>query len=420
MKQAVILLLASVGCYSANPAIGVPCAADKSCPSGQFCDLSRDPPLCVTSSLDAAIDSAIACTTSSNSCPVDAPICDTASMTCRRCVEDADCTSGVCYESVGTCIDSSIVIYVDGATGDDNGECTDAIPCRTISHALAHVDATRSFMRIAPGEYAQSAVINSSVVLSGTSRMADTKLKTLSIVPVLTVNGTGTVVTVETLQITSSPGAGIDVNNATTVKLFGMVLDGLQSGVNAQATRLEVRQSTFTGNNRAIEVSNNATLLVNRSTMRGSRDQVIRITSSNYAITSSLFVDNERSINLEKQQGIITALFDHNTVVGTTNDFAVRCNSADTAITNSIFASNRPPSIDTNRCTVRYTLASDMLAPGIGNLTGDPGFVGATDLHLGPASKAIDTADPQSTEPVDFDGQPRPRGQFRDMGAYER
>jgi hypothetical protein len=68
---------------------------------------------------------------------------------------------------------------------------------------------------------------------------------------------------------------------------------------------------------------------------------------------------------------------------------------------------------------VRYSLANDQLLPGTGNLTGDPGFATFADFHLAAGSKCRDAADQASIEAVDFDGQTRPRGTRRDIGAFE-
>jgi hypothetical protein len=41
------------------------------------------------------------------------------------------------------------------------------------------------------------------------------------------------------------------------------------------------------------------------------------------------------------------------------------------------------------------------------------------DYHLTVASPAVDAADFQATNPIDFDGTPRPQGNRSDMGAFE-
>jgi hypothetical protein len=59
---------------------------------------------------------------------------------------------------------------------------------------------------------------------------------------------------------------------------------------------------------------------------------------------------------------------------------------------------------------------------GPGNIDIDPQFVSAVqnDFHLGLQSPVIDRADPTATLATDFDGDARPHGAGRDIGADER
>jgi hypothetical protein len=58
---------------------------------------------------------------------------------------------------------------------------------------------------------------------------------------------------------------------------------------------------------------------------------------------------------------------------------------------------------------------------GTGDMNVDVTFVNAAghDYHLAPASVLKDMANPQSTLANDFDGNPRPQGNARDIGADE-
>lgn len=415
-KLAVVVTLCA--CYSANPAVNVPCAQDGTCPGGQFCDFARQPPLCVTTPLDAAIDVAVACSPADNTCPADSPICDDATKTCRRCVQDSDC-AGACYESLGTCVDEAIALYVD-KTGDDTGTCTRAAPCLTITRALALVDNQRSFVVIGPGDYDEGLIASSSVVLSGVSRTMAPKLTRTVLGPALQVQNTATVV-VETLEFQNTAGQTITGNNGTTIKVFGVVISNAQNtAIDSSGGSVDVRQSNLTNNQRGIDVRNNGVkLVVSRTIFSGHNDFALRVETADYTVTNSLFVDNQRGINIQTTP-LATSRFDHNTVVRTSNDFAVRCNNPGPVVSNTIFFGNKTPPVDTNRCTVRYSLVENTLLSGTGNVNGSPGFVSTTDFHLTAQSRAIDAADPQSLEPIDFDGVLRPRGMFRDIGAYER
>ena len=53
---------------------------------------------------------------------------------------------------------------------------------------------------------------------------------------------------------------------------------------------------------------------------------------------------------------------------------------------------------------------------------GNPRFLNLdrADLRLGPASLALNRADPNFSRPFDFRGRKRPRGAAADLGAFER
>jgi hypothetical protein len=61
------------------------------------------------------------------------------------------------------------------------------------------------------------------------------------------------------------------------------------------------------------------------------------------------------------------------------------------------------------------------IIPGSGNINRDPTFANPlqNDFHLQPSSPAKDAADPAATLIDDFDGDARPQGSMRDMGADE-
>ncbi len=66
------------------------------------------------------------------------------------------------------------------------------------------------------------------------------------------------------------------------------------------------------------------------------------------------------------------------------------------------------------------TTAGAGVTQGPGNITADPRFVSATDLHLQATSPAIDAGVPDPlSAPVDLEGAPRVVGAAPDLGAYE-
>ena len=59
------------------------------------------------------------------------------------------------------------------------------------------------------------------------------------------------------------------------------------------------------------------------------------------------------------------------------------------------------------------------MIPGPGNVNVDPMFTPNGSFHLQAGSQVIDRADPGATVDIDFDGDSRPQGMRRDIGADE-
>lgn len=75
-------------------------------------------------------------------------------------------------------------------------------------------------------------------------------------------------------------------------------------------------------------------------------------------------------------------------------------------------------------CDIHYSILKPQATAVNGSnnkLNLDPRFVNGAngDYHLIVGSPAIDAADPNATEPVDFEGTVRPQGTRRDIGAFE-
>jgi len=73
------------------------------------------------------------------------------------------------------------------------------------------------------------------------------------------------------------------------------------------------------------------------------------------------------------------------------------------------------------RCATTYSDIGPDAVSGLGNINADPMFVSSTndDFHVASTSPVRDAADPAATRDKDFDGDARPQGPRRDMGADE-
>jgi hypothetical protein len=74
-----------------------------------------------------------------------------------------------------------------------------------------------------------------------------------------------------------------------------------------------------------------------------------------------------------------------------------------------------------SNCSVAYSNVGPDAVAGTGVINSDPLFVNpaTANFHLMPSSPAKDMADPGATLDTDIDGDARPQGAARDMGADE-
>jgi len=92
------------------------------------------------------------------------------------------------------------------------------------------------------------------------------------------------------------------------------------------------------------------------------------------------------------------------------------------AMTSNIVVNNAGPAqVSGTACSWTYSDITPGSVSGAGNLSVDPLFVDPVhnNFHLQLASPARDAADPAATLAVDIDGDTRPQGAGRDMGADE-
>jgi len=91
-------------------------------------------------------------------------------------------------------------------------------------------------------------------------------------------------------------------------------------------------------------------------------------------------------------------------------------------MTSNIVVNNAGPTqVSGGACVWTYSDIAPGPVSGAGNLSSDPLFVDPVhnNFHLQLASPARDAADPAATLAVDLDGDARPQGAGRDMGADE-
>jgi hypothetical protein len=331
------------------------------------------------------------------------------------CIADVECPAA-CEESTGKCIDAARVLWV-ATTGDDSGQCMKPAPCATLARAIELADPTRDFIRVENGDYHRELTVTKAVTISGTSAATPARITRDTLGTTIQVSGAGAL-SLETVRLLAPPGTGISTAANVKLSLFGVHVEGASDAGIISYGATTVVQSVLEGNGRGIEAQQ-GTLVVSRSFFTQNQDWALRVNGATYTITNSLFLENARGLLVDNNNPAASKI-SYCTFVNTKNDDTIRCQglAPNVTVSNSIFSNNQR-SLDP-RCTATYSLFSNEVVSGQGNIIGAPSFVSATDFHLTAMSPAIDAADPASTETIDYDGMMRPRGSGRDMGAYER
>ncbi len=364
-------------------------------------------------------------------CSAATPICGAG--TCTACTTHDQCSSGVCAAD-GTCVGDSAIAYVDLA-GTANSECTASSPCTTIKRALELLP-ERKYLLIASGTYSTAAAISPSderwLIGHGTTQPA---IRRSTPGPIFDLKGG-----LATGISTDTTIEGLDIGNATDTDANAYDGAGIRCQTDTTPLALHVRTATFHNNSAEGVRSSHCSVDIARTTFSHNRDGV-GLGDSTGTIDRSVFIENVFSgVNLDGGEYTVTNCIvarnggrgidfystsssnhiEFNTVVNNglaaqITDSGFACNSAvPLAFPNNIIAGNLPNQGGGGMCT----FPGSIIADSIDALKFKSPIAMPYDFHLTTGSSAIDAAI-QSTMDHDFDGDARPQGAGRDVGADE-
>ncbi|MCX5748122.1 MAG: right-handed parallel beta-helix repeat-containing protein [Proteobacteria bacterium] len=380
------------------------CTSDTQCPGfGQ-----SDQPFCV----DGAC---VACRTN-DECTASDPICR--SGTCSTCIDNAECASGVC-KADGVCADTTEVAYVS-TTGSTVSECTVTSPCSTLVRAFA-VAASRRFVVVDSGTYSSSVALvptgPKSVIGRGATRPA---LRRAPNGPIFELKGESTELSLDYLDIgeaVTAPsqiaGSGVRCSNPTTpVTIRGrnlVVHDNAYGGIETRKCALVLETSEIYGNGFGI-VTTDSNASVDRSNVHDN-GKGLGLDNGTFSVTNS-FITHNTSHGIDLYSINADNHVDFNTIVDNNNGIVCSLSVA-ASFTNNIVARNAIQ-LGGSGCS----LPGSVIDVGVATLHFKSPDVAPFDYHLTAGSLAIDIA-ALSTMDHDFDGEARPQGAGRDVGADE-
>ena len=347
-------------------------------------------------------------------CSDTTPVCNLENA-CEGCNEHADCesSSNACNFASGACFESDDIAYVRaGATGA--GECEQSAPCPSLQAA---VDTGKPFIK-----------------LEGTTRIdANEKVTIGRDVTLLADPGTA---------IRSTSGPAIEINNDANVTIQDLEISNNVSGdailISGNDTAVTLERVFLLNNNggRGVTATAGKKLVMRGCVVVVNQLGGVSTSDIGIEITNTIVVGNGSGgsavggVRVISPDNPASTIFEFNTIANNVTDgnndvrSGVTC-SLEFPMRNNIITGNKLDPI----CTADHSLFSGVTPPdGLGNMaTDDPMFLDtqtgnarmANFFRLDLASPAVDKADSASTVMIDIDGQSRPQGDEKDIGADE-
>jgi len=375
----------------------------------------------------------VACTPAeSGACGGATPVCGSDDA-CHGCAADAECASQTCLPD-GACASPLDVLYA-GPAGSELATCMPADRC-SLGRAINLIDGTKSTIRLDPGQYDLLATLGLSHDLHLVGRGAVLDRNALGLGPVLDIpQGTKIALDYVTLQGgDGADGAGIRCVNAALVLREVVIQNNAGHGISSSGCSLAVSHVQIRNNTGVGAAVSLGDFALARSTVVANQGGGVIESFATYDIENNVIVKNGGpsggfgGVQLSQVNTAPGHVFAFNTVAqnaapfGITSGVVCSLINAPLALTSNIVVDNSGASqVEGANCNWTYSDIEPAPVAGTGNRSSDPLFVDSlhNNFHLQIASPVRDAADPTATLAVDIDGDARPQGTARDMGADE-
>jgi hypothetical protein len=355
----------------------------------------------------------VQCTmTEASACMGTKPICNTMTNTCQACAKHTDCPdSNTCLPD-GSCAAAANVLYVK-QNGTDTATCAKAAPCGNVMDALM-ASATKSIIRV------EGTIAGNTIIINNRD---------------LTILGDP-----NTSILNRISGDLMSINGSSKVRIYDLkIADAAGNiGINVLSTHtgeLELQRCVVTNNGTGILVSGNSSLIVSRSTISLNSLGGINMTSNTpkWDITNN-FIFRNGNENSSQVGGIaisatlgtgsrleFNTIVDNDATSGGSRSGGVQCTVNSFPAPNNLVARNELDGSPSAAAQVNggCNFAMSLTQLDFTNIIFVNPATVPFDYHIKTGSSVIDMATGGAPLTVDVDGQARPNGTARDMGADE-
>jgi hypothetical protein len=435
--------LLTLSCRELNPVFCESHPDDITCPAKAGIDASsctsnaecmQPTPIC-----DIKRSMCVQClATQPTACGGTTPVCGD-DDTCRGCALDSDCASMTCLPD-GACAEPSSVLYA-APDGNAMAGCLPTEKC-SLARAIDLIDGIKSTIRLDPGPYDLASTLTLAVDMHLVGRGAVIDRNAGGTGGTLVIGG-GANITLDYLAVRGGDGDpdGIGLACASST-LTGreISVDGNGAvGIYSAGCAVTLTHARVVGNNGIGIVVSGGSFAMTRSVVLENSDGGISMTLALFDLKNNVIAQNG---NPGSAFGALTIsqiappgphALDFNTIAGNAASSGLTPGVSCSVIANPIVFTNNivysnisfpdpaKAQVEGVNCYWSYSDIAPGPLPGVGNIAVDPQFVDTLrqDFHLRATSPVRDAADPAATLATDIDGDDRPQGAGRDLGADE-